>query len=235
MIQQKNEFLNHIANRLGREQILEEVKRPKWKTAPQYEVHKDLSKDELVAVLEKRCHEIHTDFYRTNLKELPKTLQEILENYEATSLIYPNDERQESYGLKDLYSSLVNKNIECWMWDSEKEEENISFAEQADVGIVFSEITLAESATVTLFHHEKHGRSLSLLPQAFIAIIPKSTLVPRFTQAAKNIRTSKTQGKKLASCISFVSGPSNSADIEMNLIVGVHGPVKASYILIDDA
>jgi L-lactate dehydrogenase complex protein LldG len=55
------------------------------------------------------------------------------------------------------------------------------------------------------------------------------------TQATKRIHELNSQGQDIASCVSFISGPSNSADIEMNLIVGVHGPVKATYIVVDDS
>ena len=120
------------------------------------------------------------------------------------------------------------------LWDSAKERENQVFAEQADIGITFSEITLAESATVTLFNDKDNGRTISLLPRCYIAIIPRSTLVPRMTQATKQIHEAHIQGREVSSCISFISGPSNSADIEMNLIVGVHGPVQATYIVVDD-
>lgn len=98
---------------------------------------------------------------------------------------------------------------------------------------MFSDVTLAESGTVTLFHNKDHGRSISLLPKTFVAIIPKSTLVPRMTQAATLIHKMQTQGEDVPSYVSFITGPSNSADIEMNLIVGVHGPVKATYIVVD--
>ncbi|SID08276.1 Lactate utilization protein C [Mycobacteroides abscessus subsp. abscessus] len=133
-----------------------------------------------------------------------------------------------------MQSTLKTDGIGLHIWDPEAGEENLAISATADIGITFSDTTLAESGTVVLFSGQGKGRSVSLLPAIYFAIIPKSTIVPRMTQAAKAIHEIAAKGEEVPSCINFISGPSNSADIEMNLIVGVHGPVKAVYLVVDD-
>lgn len=234
-IKNRESFLNNLAANLGRPRRKQGVERPTWSFNPQQEVLKGFTQDDLVDVLEKQCDVIHTTFKKTDLAGLNDTLKETIENY-GNSIIASNDSRNEEYGIGDLLSVMKqnNSDMEVHFWDSSKGKENQTFAERADIGLTFSDITLAESATVTLFNDKDNGRSISLLPKTYIAIIPKSTVIPRITQATEKIHKANQRGEKTPSFVSFISGPSNSADIEMNLIVGVHGPTMATYILIDD-
>jgi len=230
-IQNRERFLDNLAETLGRPRRTEGVVRPEWSVYPQYEVYKGMDQDQLVDVLKKQCEVIHTNFKRTNKIGLPTVLKESILEYQGDLIITSKDKRNQEYRLTQMYKEL-DSNVH--IWDHKMGKENQVIAERADIGITFSDITLAESATVTLFNNKDNGRSISLLPKTYIAIIPKSTLVPRITQATAQIHQATTNGNDVASCVSFISGPSNSADIEMNLIVGVHGPVKATYIVVDD-
>jgi L-lactate dehydrogenase complex protein LldG len=233
-IQNRDQFLNTIAKRLGRARLTE-VEPPKWKYQPQYEVFKDVTQDELVDILEDMCDVIHTKFYKTDKKDLPQILNQVVEGYGGGPILTWKDKRYEEWGLGELlHDEWPSKKMNVCEWDYKKGEENIQIAEKANVGITISEITLAESGTVVVYINENRGRSINFLPATYIALIPKSTIVPRMTQAAKKMREIEQKGGKVPSCINFITGPSNSADIELNLVVGVHGPIKASYILIND-
>ncbi|MCM3765524.1 lactate utilization protein C [Neobacillus niacini] len=234
-IQNREVFLNQIASRLGRPRRSTPEEPPIWKHRPQDEVLKDATQDHLLDVLREQCKKIHTSLYTTNLKELPSILNEVVAGYGGGPIVTWRDERFAQWGLKRLMNSdWPQESIEVYEWDNTKRQENITKAENANVGIIISEVTLAESGTVVLFSDENKGRSVSFLPSTFIALIPKSSLVPRMTQAAQKMREIYQQTGHVASCINFITGPSNSADIELNLVVGVHGPVKASYIVIND-
>nr|WP_239584478.1 lactate utilization protein C [Aquibacillus albus] len=227
--------MNNIATNLGRERRTLGVARPRWKNQVQWNVLSNHTEDQLVDVLEKQCKSIHTDLVRTDQENLAQTLLGVIQGYGGKSVMTWDDPRFTTYHLINPFESWKeSQNIAVHQWDVENGEESIRIAEQADVGITFSDITLAESGTVVLFSDKGKGRSVSLLPATYIAIVPKSTLVPRMSQATREIHQRVEAGERVASCVNFITGPSNSADIEMNLVVGVHGPIKATYIVVED-
>ncbi|WP_100406599.1 LutC/YkgG family protein [Bacillus solitudinis] len=230
----KDAFLNKIAESLGRERRSTGVTKPVWKKQPQFDVFKGENQDELVKRLEEQCKRIHTRFEKATTETLPRVLQDVIDLYEGEKIINWEDPRFEEFGLTPLFQTLGDAGKSIHFWDKEKGKENISIAEQADIGITFSDMTLAESGTVVLLSKSEKGRSVSLLPTSYIAIIPKSTVVPRMTQATTMLHKLAQEEGQFPSCVNFISGPSNSADIEMKLVVGVHGPIRACYIIVED-
>jgi L-lactate dehydrogenase complex protein LldG len=234
-IQNRESFLNNIANQLGRDRLKEPLQKPEWKYNPQDKVLADATADDLVEVLKSHCEKINTTFVTTTKAGLTVALDEAVKNYGGGPVVTWKDERFTQWELKDLFNNEWPKQgLEYHEWDYTAGDDNIQRAEQANVGITISEVTLAESATVVLFSSKDRGRTVSFLPKTYIALVPKSSIVPRMTQAAKKMREMHQDGQKVPACVNFISGPSNSADIELQLVVGVHGPFKATYILIDD-
>ncbi|MFJ5789764.1 lactate utilization protein C [Lysinibacillus sp. NPDC093197] len=230
----RDAFLSNIANQLGRAPKTELTK-PIWQYQPQDRVLKDATKDDLVAVLEEQCKNINTNMLITNTANLAADLQAVVDIYGGRSVITWQDERFDHFGLSHMmHTQWPQTNIQLYVWNETQPEENIRQAEKANIGITISEMTLAESGTAVLFSDKHKGRSVSFLPEKSIILIPKSTIVPRITQAARWISKKVQNGEHIASCINFITGPSNSADIEMIPVVGVHGPIKATYIVIED-
>ncbi|WP_394234777.1 lactate utilization protein C [Niallia oryzisoli] len=233
-IKNREAFLGDIANQLGRERVTH-VKRPKWTYNPQEEVLKGATKDELLEVLKLQCTKVHTKLVLTTKEELPEILANSVEAVGGGPIVTWKDKRFEEFGLgKLLKEDLPKADVEVFEWNSALGKDNIVKAEKANVGITISEITLAESGTVVLYSSKDRGRTISFLPTNSIVIVPKSTIVPRMTQAAKILREKIKNGEQVPSCINYITGPSNSADIELNLVVGVHGPVKMNYIVVED-
>lgn len=233
-IHNRDQFLNRIASRLGRERKTE-LEAPNWKYNPQEEVLKNATQDELLEVLREQCKEVSTNFVLTKKAELADTIKKVTEEYGGGPVIAPKDARFSEYGLDTLLmNDWPKEGVEVHIWDHTKGKENIDKANVANVGIVISDMTLAESGTVVLQSSKDKGRTLLFLPQYSIYIVPKSTIVPRTTQAARMLREKVKNGEHISSCINFITGPSNSADIEMVSIWGVHGPIKVTYVVVDD-
>ena len=75
---------------------------------------------------------------------------------------------------------------------------------------------------------------MSLLPQNPIFVVKKSAILPRLGMLSKKLHERFAAGTPMPSCINLVGGPSSTADIELVKVVGVHGPLKAVYLVIED-
>ncbi len=71
-------------------------------------------------------------------------------------------------------------------------------------------------------------RLVSTLPNIHIAIVQTNRLLPDMPAVFSKIRPEQTN------YISFITGPSRTADIERVLTIGVHGPEKLIIVFVDD-
>ncbi len=76
-----------------------------------------------------------------------------------------------------------------------------------------------------------HERLVSMLPPVHLALLPTAAMVDTFDEALEKIE--KTYGPNLPPYLSFITGPSKTADIERELTVGVHGPGKLVVVCVD--
>ncbi len=89
---------------------------------------------------------------------------------------------------------------------------------QIRVGITGAAAGIAETGTLVVTSGNGKPQSTSLLPQIHLAILREADITKNL---AKVLSLHKVRN---AATVSLISGPSKTADIEMTLTVGVHGP-----------
>lgn len=97
----------------------------------------------------------------------------------------------------------------------------------AAVGVTTAFAAVADTGTLALPFDATHRRSTSLVPPMHIAVVPADRLVPSYAEAVTRVSTLAP----MPSAVRMVTGPSSSADIEMTLVRGMHGPVELHVLL----
>lgn len=100
----------------------------------------------------------------------------------------------------------------------------------AEMGLSGVDYLLAETGSVVLLSRSEQPRSLSLLPPLHVAVAQRRQLLPDlfdlFAVLGEGV-------ENLAACVSIITGPSKTGDIELRLVTGVHGPGEIHVVLID--
>lgn len=101
------------------------------------------------------------------------------------------------------------------------------------IGITGVEAAFASTGSMLVASGPATNRVASLLPFRHIALIPVERLYPTLESWLQEQRTNDSLVDFLRghANVALISGPSKSADIEMNLTLGVHGPKFVHAIL----
>jgi L-lactate dehydrogenase complex protein LldG len=97
---------------------------------------------------------------------------------------------------------------------------------QIRVGITQAICGVGDTGSILVINGEGSPLQASLLPEIHVAILRLSDIVPSLADALPLV-------KGTASAV-FITGPSRTADIEMTLTIGVHGPGELHVFLVDD-
>lgn len=100
-----------------------------------------------------------------------------------------------------------------------------------DVGLSTAQAAIAETGTLVLDSSCERHRLVSLVPPVHIAIINASSICETLSDALALLQ----KDKEISPAVTFITGPSRTADIELTLAIGVHGPQELFVIVNESA
>ena len=104
--------------------------------------------------------------------------------------------------------------------DQDARDEDYRRLDTAILGITGAQAALADTGSVGLVHGKGRARLVSLLPPVHVALVS----VDRLHATLAAVFAAEPDLLRAAANVVFVTGPSRTADIEMTLTRGVHGP-----------
>jgi L-lactate dehydrogenase complex protein LldG len=97
----------------------------------------------------------------------------------------------------------------------------------AEIGVTGCDAAVAETGSLVMLSGPGKPRAASLLPPVHVCVVRMDDLGPSmgdlFAGRARDIADS--------ACCTFITGPSRTADIELTLTLGVHGPGKVIVVV----
>lgn len=97
---------------------------------------------------------------------------------------------------------------------------------QCDLGITEADFLLPETGTLVLKSSHEKPRAVSLLPRIHLAIVRPEILRADMHQVFDEAKDNNY--------LVFITGPSRTADIELTVTLGVHGPKNLYVWVVDD-
>lgn len=109
-------------------------------------------------------------------------------------------------------------------------------AEAGDrVGLSLALAGIAETGTIMVSSSAAHPMTLAFLVEAHVAILPRARLTGSYEEAMEMFRAAPGAAHALPRAVTFITGPSRSADIEQKIQFGAHGPRRLHIVVLEQS
>lgn len=149
---------------------------------------------------------------------------DILQDKQARKVLLSREALPNALNLAQL---LRSRGYEVTLVDSVAAAEWKESFFQADVGISGVSHLIAETGTVVMMTSPEQPRSVSLLPPVHIALARRDQLLPDLFDLFDLF----SPLNQPPACLTLITGPSKTGDIELRLVTGVHGPGEVHVIV----
>ena len=170
-----------------------------------YITKSELTRDELIDLLEDRILDYKATFTRTN--DVSSTIAALISQHNLQKIVIPA-------GLPSH-------------WATGTTDVNLTSAEldTFDAVITASEVAIAVTGTIVLNHSgtNQGRRAISLVPDTHICVVSARSVVGTVVEAVRQLNPKDHQ--------TWISGPSATSDIELERVEGVHGPRNLHVVL----
>ncbi len=161
---------------------------------------------------------------RTNTAGINITVDELLKEHSVKSIMLNLGDLPEDA----LAGHLQAGGYQIHLW-TDPNCEKLVF--ECDAGITDCRYGLADTGALMVWSDPGFGRAPTLTIPVHIVLVPAVRIVADMIDALPHVL--RDTGGRMPSNVVIINGPSKTADIEMNLVTGVHGPKHLCAIVID--
>lgn len=167
-----------------------------------------------------------TVFRIERIEELEDILGGYLEPKAVSSIMVAEDARLPLDSIKNLAARLKAIYIDANSLDE------LSLREAAfncDVGITCCDLGIAQTGSLVIFHRAQSPRLPSIAPPIHIGLVWADDILDSLHDLTGEITR---QQDHLPGALTIISGVSRTADINLNVTLGMHGPLELVIIVI---
>ena len=180
-----------------------------------YIQHSSLSRDETQALLTERLIDYNANVIPCTAEQVPSAIRNALQHHNALRVLVPED--FPTHFLPDGFEVTPDHNLSPAELD------------RFDAAVTLGALAIAETGTIVLEAVSGQGRrAATLVPDVHICILNIENIVTSVPEAFARLASAATLP------LTFFSGPSATADIEMTRIKGVHGPRHLHILLLQN-